>query len=179
MLVLRYFAFVGGALTVLLLVCAAMLPKAPPTESAVTSIDEKPTIRIHSMRKWPERIVLDTNAALPAPPAKVEAPIVKPIPSPPAEAVAEEHSPAEAAAKEHSEAADKDRAREAFAELPRDQARRRVAQLRKPDLRRRRVARYRTAPRYAYAPSYAPSYYPRSRQPSVQLAQQPRYGFYW
>ena len=175
MLVLRYFAFMGAALLALLLVCAAMLPKAPATDNAVVSVDEKPTIRIHSQRKWPERIVLDTNAALPAPPVKVEGPIVAPIPVPPASAdtvaseAAEEHSPA---------AAEKARSREAFAEL--EQSHKRVAQLKKPESKRRRVARSRMVPRYAYAPSpYAYSYYARSRQGAMQVAQQPHYGYFW
>jgi len=176
MLVLRYFAFMGGALLALLLVGAAMLPKTPTTENAVTAVDEKPTIRIHSQRKWPERIVLDTNAALPAPPVKIEGPIVEPIPPASADAVAEERSPADTA-KEHSATAEKTRSREAFAEL--EASHKRVSQLKKPESRRRRVARYRTAPRYAYAPSYASSYYTRSRQPAMQVAQQPHYGYYW
>lgn len=174
MLVLRYFGYVGGALLALLLACAAILPKTPTTDSVATSVDEKPTIRIHSQRKWPERIVLDTSAAMPAPPVKVEGPIVEPSPAPPAaEAVAEAHAPAEA----KEPAAEKERAREAFAELPRDQARKRVAQLKRSESRRHRVARYRTAPRYAYGPSYPQ--YARSRQPAMQVAQQPHYGFYW
>ena len=172
MLVLRYFAFMGAALLALLLVCAAMLPKAPTTDNAVASVDDKPTIRIHSQRKWPERIVLDTNAALPSPPVKVEGPIVAPIPPASADAVAseatEEHSPA---------AAEKTRSREAFAEL--EQSHKRVTQLKKPESRRRRVVRSRMVPRYAYAPSYAYSYYARSRQPAMQVAQQPHYGYYW
>jgi hypothetical protein len=158
MLVLRYFAYVGGALVALLLVCAAMLGKPPASESTVASAAEGPTIRIHSERKWPERIVLDTNAPMPAPPVRVaEAPLVQPAPAP---------VPGEAAAKPHT--------KEAFAQLAADQPSKRVAQLRKAEPRvvpRRRFARARFAP-YGYAPYYG---YGRP----MQVAQQPHFGFFW
>jgi hypothetical protein len=55
---LRYFVFVGGALLVLLLVSDAFFPKMP---DEVRADSELPVIRIHSDRKWPERVVFDTN----------------------------------------------------------------------------------------------------------------------
>lgn len=55
---LRYFVFVGGALLALLFVSNAYFPKMPD-EVRVDS--ELPVIRIHSDRKWPERVVFDTN----------------------------------------------------------------------------------------------------------------------
>src|SRR5437868_15213390 len=64
--VLRYFLFVGGALLVLLLVAHGLLPEEPATDSVVSSIDP-PVIRIHSDRKWPERVVLDTSQPTIAP----------------------------------------------------------------------------------------------------------------
>jgi hypothetical protein len=160
MLVLRYFAYVGGALLALLLVCAAMLPKPPASDSTVASASEGPTIRIHSERKWPERIVLDTNAPMPAPPVRVaEGPLAQPVPA---------------------EDAAKARTREAFAQLPPDQAPKRVAQLKKPEPKvgpRRRIARARMAP----SPyGYAPAYYGYGRPPRMmQVAQQPHFGFFW
>lgn len=69
MLVLRYFAYVGGALLALLLVCAAVLPKPAPADATIAAAADLPTIRIHSDRKWPERIAFDTSAPMPAAPA--------------------------------------------------------------------------------------------------------------
>jgi hypothetical protein len=57
--VLRYFAFVGAALLALLFVIGWELPSAP-AEQAASSTDLS-TIRIHSDRKWPERVVFDTS----------------------------------------------------------------------------------------------------------------------
>jgi hypothetical protein len=58
---LRYFVYVGGALLALLLVCNAVLPQVPLPEN-LTSGSDLPTVRIHSDRKWPERVVFDTTA---------------------------------------------------------------------------------------------------------------------
>lgn len=57
---LRYFVFVGGALLMLLFAADAVLPQPPPKEGTVSSA-EHPAIRIHSDRKGPESVVLDTN----------------------------------------------------------------------------------------------------------------------
>jgi hypothetical protein len=54
----RYFFFVGGVLLALLLISDAYLPKLPVTDRADSVL---PVIRIHSDRKWPERVVYDTN----------------------------------------------------------------------------------------------------------------------
>jgi hypothetical protein len=56
----RYFSFVGGLLLALLSALDAFLPKAPVAEQAKAS---SPLIRIYSDRKWPERIVYDTNVS--------------------------------------------------------------------------------------------------------------------
>ena len=77
MLVLKYFMYVGGSLLALLLLCAALLPKPPVADSTVASASDVPAIRIHSQQKWPERVVLDTNAPMPAP-AKVAQAVVAP-----------------------------------------------------------------------------------------------------
>lgn len=61
----RYFLFVGAGLFALLLVSSAYLATSQVTESAE---DISPVIRIHSDRKWPERIVFDTSAPLAIPP---------------------------------------------------------------------------------------------------------------
>jgi hypothetical protein len=58
---LRYFVFVGGALlALLLLISASILPKVPVADATDVGGD-KPVIRINSERKWPERVVFDTN----------------------------------------------------------------------------------------------------------------------
>src|SRR5215208_4246399 len=67
----RYFVYVGGVLFTLVFILDAWLTKMPVIEaSPVTS----PVIRIHSDRKWPERIVFDTArpTIVPAPTAIVE-----------------------------------------------------------------------------------------------------------
>jgi hypothetical protein len=59
----RYFLWVGGVLLALLFVADACLPTLPVAE-ATTDVPP-PIIRIHSERKWPDRIVFDTNAPIP------------------------------------------------------------------------------------------------------------------
>jgi hypothetical protein len=54
----RYFFFVGGILLALLLVLDACFPKLPVADGANANL---PVIRIHSDRKWPERVVYDTS----------------------------------------------------------------------------------------------------------------------
>src|SRR5436305_3697277 len=56
--VLRYFLYIGGALLGLLFILDAYLPKFP---MPVRVHDHIPVIRIASDRKWPERVVYDTN----------------------------------------------------------------------------------------------------------------------
>jgi hypothetical protein len=61
--VMRYFMFVGAALLALLFVAGVAfptLPAAPVTDAANTAAD-LPMIRIHSDRKWPERVIFDTS----------------------------------------------------------------------------------------------------------------------
>jgi hypothetical protein len=58
--VARYFFFVGAALLALLFVVDACLPKLPAAERTNAAAD-LPMIRIHSDRKWPERVVFDTT----------------------------------------------------------------------------------------------------------------------
>jgi hypothetical protein len=52
---------VGSALVVLLLVAGWCLPEPPPSFSDRPEIIERAVIRIRSERKWPEKVVLDTN----------------------------------------------------------------------------------------------------------------------
>ena len=156
MLVLRYFMYVGGSLLALLLLCATLLPKPPIADSTVASASNFPAIRIHSQQKWPERVVLDTNAPMPAP-AKVAQAAVAPA----------------------------ERVREAFAQLPNGEAKQQaVTDVEKPDPKppvRPRIAR-RQAPQpypqgyYGYQGYGYPQQYSQRR---MQVAQQPRFGFFW
>lgn len=54
----QYFCYVGGVLLALLFIADAYLPKLPVADRANTV---SYIIRIHSDRKWPERIVYDTS----------------------------------------------------------------------------------------------------------------------
>jgi hypothetical protein len=79
------FFYVGGVLLALLFVPYAYRPKAPVAQRANANL---PVIRIHSARKWPERIVFDTSlptiipariasdeASIPSPPAATDVPV--------------------------------------------------------------------------------------------------------
>lgn len=152
----RYFLYVGGLLLALLFITDAVLPNLPVEDRANT---ELPVIRIHSDRKWPERVVFDTSTPMVAPAqtqtAKAEAQAANteaaaPAPAPPTV----------------TDASGKGRGGEAFAQLqPSD-----VKQLQSPDRKKadpkpqqhkRRVARSRVGP------------------PTMLVAQQPRFGFGW
>jgi hypothetical protein len=77
--VLRYFVFVGAALLALLFVVAEAFPVLPTAQGVTdTSAVDVPMIRIHSDRKWPERVVFDTSA-----PTIVPATVVASVPAPP------------------------------------------------------------------------------------------------
>jgi hypothetical protein len=57
----RYFVIVGGALAVLLLIAGWSLPELPDRFPGRPDIIDGATIRIESARKWPEKVVFDTN----------------------------------------------------------------------------------------------------------------------
>ena len=57
----RYFMVVGGALVLLLLIAGWSLPELPASSPDRPEIFDRVTIRIRSDRKWPEKVVLDTN----------------------------------------------------------------------------------------------------------------------
>jgi len=71
----RYFFFVGGVLLALLFVVDAVLPKLPVADRTDTDL---PVIRIHSDRKWPERVVFDTSIPTIVPAQAVNAEAVVP-----------------------------------------------------------------------------------------------------
>jgi hypothetical protein len=74
----RYFFLAGGVLLALLFVADAVLPKLPAPDRTDTDL---PVIRIHSDRKWPERVVFDTSlpTIVPMTAAKVETNIPAPV----------------------------------------------------------------------------------------------------
>jgi len=83
--VARYFAWVGGALLALLLIAGWVWPSAAPEPSPVdeasaqTSQTSKTILRIHSARKWPDKVEFNTSIPTiipPPPPAEASAPIV-------------------------------------------------------------------------------------------------------
>jgi len=94
----RYFVFVGGALLALLLISDVVLPQVP-LPGNLTSGSDLPAVRIRSERKWPDRIVINTSAPMPASAAVANAEMA---PAPPAVA----------------DASAKVRVRDAFAQLP-------------------------------------------------------------
>jgi hypothetical protein len=116
----RYFLFVGGTLLALLFVVDAYLPQPPVTEHTNTAVDLS-VIRIHSDRKWPERVVFDTSLPTINPPTMTtaEAQVREPI------AVAD---------------AKKIHAREAFAQLPPNSNQLQPADPRRSEPKRKRKA---------------------------------------
>jgi hypothetical protein len=163
MLVLRYFMYVGGALLALLLLCTAILPKPQAVDDTVASASDVPAIRIHSQQKWPERVVLDTNAQMPTPATVAQA----------------------AATVDQKSASAKGGVREAFAQLPAEPKAQVVPDVKKPDPKppvKRRVARARAAPQ-GYSQQgyygYPQGYYGYAQGRRMQVAQQPRFGFFW
>jgi hypothetical protein len=126
----RYFLFVGGVLLALLLVSHAVLPNIPPADRADTGVD-KSTIRIHSDRKWPERVVYDTSipTIVPAPIAQADASLAAP------------------AATTVTDSSAKARVREALAQLPSPDAAQ--SDLKKPEprpQRKRKIAKSHAGP---------------------------------
>jgi hypothetical protein len=69
----RYFSFVGGVLLALLFILDACLPKLPVLDRPPANL---PVIRIHSDRKWPDRIVYDTKRPTIVPPSMATTEVV-------------------------------------------------------------------------------------------------------
>ena len=140
MLLARYFLSVGGVLLALLFVANAVVPKMPAADTNRNDADiDKAVIRIHTDRKWPERVVFDTSIPATIVPAQtVKAEAVVPPPTLAADVSA------------------KTRVREAFAQFVAPEPKKPEA---KPQ-RKRKIAKSRVAP------------------PMIQVAQQPRFGFF-
>jgi hypothetical protein len=125
----RYFLCVGGVLLALLFASGAYLPNVPMPPSVDMGVD-KSVIRIHSDRKWPERVVFDTQQPTIVP--SLAANNAAPVPAPTTVADA------------------KASARDSFAELQAsDQKNEQLSEpkkLEKKTIRKRRIVRQRTAP---------------------------------
>jgi hypothetical protein len=125
--VARYFFFVGGVLLALLFISDAYLPQIPVVKRASTDLR---VIRIHSDRKWPERVVFDTShpTIVPVQTAKTEAGVTAP-------------------AKVADDVSAKPRVRDAYAELqPSDQRQTLLSEPKKPEpkpQRKRKIAKRR------------------------------------
>jgi hypothetical protein len=148
MLVLRYFGYVGGLLLALLFVCNAVLPKQPLSAVASSGAD-LPAIRIHSDKKWPERVVFDTTMA------PVSSPVTIAKADPPAAAKLEAPS---FTAKAH--------VREAFAQFTPAES--------KPAIKPETKAELKPQPKHKAASKVAKVHVGR---PLVLASQQPRYGW--
>ena len=126
--VARYFLLVGGVLLALLFLSNEVLPQLPVAERVAELGSNKSAIRINSDRKWPERVVFDTNM-----------PTIVPPVAPALVAKAEAAAPAPAAVAEVSAQA---RGLQAFAQL-------KPSEPSKPEpkpLHKRKVAKTRVAP---------------------------------
>jgi hypothetical protein len=66
--VARYFLLVGGVLLALLFLSNEVLPQLPVADRVAEAGPNKSVIRINSDRKWPERVVFDTNMPTIIPP---------------------------------------------------------------------------------------------------------------
>ncbi len=125
----RYFLYVGGVLLALLFISDAYLPQLPV---AVRADADRPVIRIHSDRKWPERVVFDTSR-----------PTIVPVQT----ANTETSVPARATVADVSANA---RLRDAFAELqPSNPKQVQLSEPKKPEQKpqqKRKIAKRRVAP---------------------------------
>lgn len=78
--VARYFLLVGGVLLALLFLSNEVLPQLPVAERVAETGPNKSVIRINSDRKWPERVVFDTNMPTIAPALVAKAEPAAPTP---------------------------------------------------------------------------------------------------
>jgi proline-rich tail region repeat protein len=76
----RYFLYVGGVLLTLLFIFDAYLTEVPVAQRGYPNV---PVIRIHSDRKWPDRVVFDTSLPTPPAPPRQTAIVEERVPSSP------------------------------------------------------------------------------------------------
>jgi hypothetical protein len=158
--VLRYFLFVGGALLALLLGANALLPPLPAT-GILQSNTDLPAIRIHSDRKWPERVVFDTTQ-----------PVIAAAPVAVAKADAAAANPAV------TMASPKARVREAFAQLPPSEKVPAVAAEKVPVVAAADNNRLEPRPQPKRKFAKARPVQQPAREPMILVAQQPRFGLF-
>ena len=178
---LRYFLFVGGSLLALLFVVNAAYPVAALPDT-LTSASDLPPIRIHSERKWPERVVFDTSVSLlgqaptapvlvaqaklqPQAPVQAQGPVQAQVPTAPAVAAVSA----------------KARVREAFAQLPQEED---AFEPKMSDMATVVVpepklypARQPVKHKVAAKPRTIHPMMMVAQQPQMTVAQQPRFGF--
>jgi hypothetical protein len=123
---LRYFLFVGGTLIALLFAANAAFPTMPLPEKLASGSD-LPRVRIHSDRKLPERVVFDTSITMPAQTPAAPVAMAQLKPQVQAQVQAQMPAPAPVVAQAPikpltPEMSAKARVREAFAQLPQEQA---------------------------------------------------------
>lgn len=150
--IVRYFLFVGTALLALLFVVDACLPKLPAADNANSTVNvasDLSVIRIHSDRRWPERVEFDTST-----------PMIAPAPA----RLAESAVPTDAGAPS--------RLRDTFAQLQTTQAQTPEPKKPEPKLQpKRRIVASKTVANRTVAKNQA-------GQPMMLVAQQPHFGFF-
>jgi hypothetical protein len=146
--------YVGGALLALLFIVGAELPTSPAEQViAADTAAELPTIRIHTDRKWPEKVVFDTSI-----PAGTGSVATTGAVKTGTDGVALANASDNAA----PDAPTKVRVREAFAQFPTDPKQPQALDAKKPVLKhpvKRKVAK-------------------RRAPPTMMIAQQPTFGFF-
>lgn len=140
--VARYFLFVGGVLLALLLAIDGFFPQQAVVASQAAPSVDKTVVRIRSDQKPPERVVYDTSLPTIVPPtatAQGAVPAIAPV--------AAAATPAEVTT----------HVRDTFAQF--------VPEARKPEPRKRKIAKSRPLPQQA-------------SQPQMRVAQQSHFGFF-
>ena len=146
--VLRYFAFVGAALLALLFVLGGAFTALPGAKVATIAATDVSMIRIHSDRKWPDRVVFDTSV-----PTIVPATVLAAVPSP--TQTAKNQTPAATPA-DVADVGTQVTARDAFAQLAPSE----VKKVNPKPRQKRKIAKRHVAP------------------PPIQVAQRPQFGFF-
>lgn len=157
---LRYFLYVGGTLLALLLLASAEFPSVPLPSTLISGPD-MPTIRIHSDRKLPDRVVFDTRVDAPGPTLVTPAMVAQNQPA--------AQAPVRPAIVAISAKA---RVREAFAQLPpeEDVSEPKMSQMATVVLPEPRLYPARPALKHKVAVR------PRYTHPMMMVAQQPHFG---
>jgi hypothetical protein len=73
----RYFIFVGGTLAALLFIPGWLLPTPPATFADQSVAIDRAVIRIKSVERWPEKVILDTSRLTITPPVAMSPPAIQ------------------------------------------------------------------------------------------------------